>query len=97
MKLNQKYIIYGFMAIHTIFIIISFILLPSELVMQLAFSGEPGTVLPKFVGLGLMLILVLYANVRLNKEEKGSNNLLRLTLINLIFLALEITIFVWNI
>lgn len=97
MKLNQKYIVYGFMAIHTIFMIISFILLPNELVMQLAFSGEAGTVLPKIVGLGLMLALVLYANVRLNKEERAGNSLLRLALINLVFLALEITIFVWNI
>jgi len=94
---KDNLILYLFLAIHTIFTIVGFIYLPSTLVMQVTFGGEAGTTLPKFVGLFLLLAVVTYGNLRLYKRDPGKQGLVRLAVVNIIFLVLEITIFIWNI
>ena len=70
--MKGKIIGYGFIGVAVLFNIILYFVLPDTLVMQISGSGEPGTVLPKPIGLGLILAIELFLGLRsaLGSDEK---------------------------
>jgi len=69
-----------------------FVLLPETLTVQISFSGEPGTTLPKLLGLAIPFALCAVFAVLYVKNEEGSKNLL----VSLIGLALLVVTVVFN-
>ncbi|MDD4184648.1 MAG: hypothetical protein WC251_03150 [Candidatus Izemoplasmatales bacterium] len=73
--MKGKYIGYVFIAIALVFNIILFFVLPDSLVMQISGSGDPGTILPKPIGLGMVFAIELFLGLRaaLGKDDTKIN------------------------
>jgi hypothetical protein len=95
-KLKRKIIGYLFIAVAIAFNVSLFFVLPADhLVMQISDSGGPGTIMPKPIGLGLILAIEVFLGLRsaLEKDEKKTATW---TLAMVIIAIVNVLILVFN-
>ncbi|MEG1719687.1 MAG: DUF1648 domain-containing protein [Clostridia bacterium] len=95
MKIEKKLIV-GILLflVPLILVIIGFIVLPDKLIVQINFSGNPGNMMPKVLGLILpMVISSLFAFLYISSDERKINNIV----FSLLGTLLLVLIFIFNI
>ncbi|MEG0771380.1 MAG: DUF1648 domain-containing protein [Clostridia bacterium] len=96
MKIEKKKLIVGILLflVPLILVIIGFIVLPDKLIVQINFSGNPGNMMPKVLGLILpMVISSLFAFLYISSDERKINNIV----FSLLGTLLLVLIFIFNI
>lgn len=92
---RDKLIAIGLIAVSVIMNVVLYSKLPDMLVMQKRFDGSPGTTLPTYIGLLILVGVLSFFAYRLYAAE-SKNEKIKWLLTSILILALNVLTALWN-